>query len=58
MFQADLKNSRIKYGKNFLEFLKSPVQLLDKTPVTQWLLQIYTNIYNSMYKYKQFIRRY
>ena len=31
MFQAVLKNSRIKYGKKFLEFLKSPVQLLDKT---------------------------
>ena len=31
MFQAVLKNSRIKFGKNFLEFFKSPVQLLDKT---------------------------
>ena len=31
MFQALLKNSRIKYGKNFLEFFESPVQLLDKT---------------------------
>ena len=35
MFQAVLKNSRIKYGKKFLEFLKSPVQLLDKTPKPQ-----------------------
>ena len=26
--------SRIKYGKKFLEFLKSPVELLDKTHLT------------------------
>ena len=49
MFQAVLKNFRIKYGKNFLQFahfnflflhkflleriLKSPLQLLDKTQI-------------------------
>ena len=37
MFQALVKNSRIKYGKNFLEFFESPVHLLDKTPLLNFL---------------------
>ena len=36
MFQALLKNSRIKYGENFLEFFESPVQLLDMGTLCTW----------------------
>ena len=46
MFKVVLRNSRIKYGKNFLEFFKSPVQLLDKTQNLMILVQLYVIVCN------------
>ena len=48
MFQAVLKNSRIKYGKKFLEFLKLNVQLLDKTPFHSRMEWINPGLYQNV----------